>query len=86
MKTKSKAEITIETHRSLTIRTNRRMRMEWCSECLKQTRRLTPEEAAILASVGVRVIDKQIENRALHFIEMPGGEVLICLNSLLDVL
>jgi hypothetical protein len=86
MKTKSKADITIETHRSLTIRTNRRLRMEGCSECLERTRRLTPDEAAIWASVGVRVINKQVENRALHFIEMPGGEVLICLNSLLDVL
>lgn len=59
--------------------------MEWCSECLERTRRLTPDEAAIWAGVGVWVIDKQIENRALHFMEMPRGEVLICLNSLLDV-
>lgn len=56
-------------------------RCVWCPECVAQVAVVTPEEAARIAGVTTRAIYRQIEARALHFTEMPGGALLICLNS-----
>lgn len=86
MKTRSKTEIIVETHRILTIKTGSRCRLTWCEECGEQARMVTADEAAILASVSPRAIYKLIEMRGLHFIELPNRLVLICLNSLRNLL
>ena len=82
MKTRSKTEFIVETHRILTIKRGSRYRLAWCEECGEQARMVTADEAAILARVNSRAIYQLIEERELHFVETPDGMVLICLNSL----
>ncbi|HSE97309.1 MAG TPA: hypothetical protein VLD57_03495 [Blastocatellia bacterium] len=85
MKARSKTEITIETHRILTIKRGGRHRLAWCEECGEQTRMATAIEAAILIGVSSRSIYQMIEARALHFVETPDRVIFICLNSLVDL-
>lgn len=82
MKTSSKTEIIVETHRILTIKGGSRYRFGWCEACGGQVRMTTADEAAMLASVATRVIYQLIEARELHFVETSSGMVLICLKSL----
>jgi hypothetical protein len=41
-----------------------------------------PEEAAVIAGVGVRAIYRQVEAGELHFIETEVWPLLICRNSI----
>lgn len=84
MTTKSRTEITVETHRILTIKRRDRRLLTWCDQCGKQVRMVTADEAAILARVSSRSIYVLIEARELRFLETPDGLVLICLNCLLN--
>jgi hypothetical protein len=43
---------------------------------------ITPEEAAALFQVAVRVIYRTLETGQLHFQETPAGSVAVCLESL----
>ena len=85
MKSSSKTEITIETHRLLTIKRGSRHQLAWCEECGEQTQMAPADEAAILAAVSPRAIYQLIEERELHFVETPDGMVLICLKSLANL-
>lgn len=82
MKVRSKTEITVETHRILTIKRGSRCRLAWCEECGEQARMVTADEAAILAGLSLRTTYQLIEARKLHFLETTDRVVLICLNSL----
>ena len=82
MKTRSRTEISVETHRILTIKRGSRHRLAWCEECGEQARMVTAEDAAILAGVSRRAIYQLIEARKLHFVETADREVFICLISL----
>lgn len=82
MKTKSKTEIIVETHRILTIKGGSGYRLARCEACGGQVQMATADQAAILARVSSRVIYQLIEAREIHFIETSSRMVLICLNSL----
>ena len=82
MKTNTKTEITVETHRIHTINRSSRYRPAWCEECGKPVPMVTADEAAILARTSSRAIYQLIEARELHFVETSSGVVLICLDSL----
>ena len=43
---------------------------------------IEPVQAAKLARVSQRTIYRWVEGGKVHFLELPGGELLICLNSL----
>lgn len=43
---------------------------------------VTVDEAAFLRKISQRAIFSQVETGDVHFREEPGGELLICLNSL----
>ncbi len=43
---------------------------------------LTPEEAALLAGVGVRAIYRAIEEGRIHFLENASGALVVCLESI----
>ena len=85
MKTKTKTEITVETHRILRIRRSSRHRFAWCDRCCQQARMVTADEAAMLVQVGSRAIYQLIEAGAIHFVEMPDRVVFVCLNSLANL-
>ena len=65
----------------VTRRTTKR-RLSYCPICARESEFVTPEEAAARASVTSRTIYRWLENGKLHFIEMPGWELLVCVQSL----
>jgi excisionase family DNA binding protein len=75
-------EITVETYRLSVIRRCGSSVRTWCAECLAEVEMITPNEAARMAGAGSRKIYRWIEARRIHFIEDPGGLILICANSL----
>jgi len=75
-------EITIERRRSLVTRRTTKRRLSYCPICAREGEFVTPEDAAARASVTPRTIYRWLENGKLHFIETPGGELIVCSESL----
>jgi len=80
--TKRTTEITIERRRSFAARRTTKRKLSYCPICAREGEFVTPEEAAARASVTTRTIYRWLENGKLHFIETPGGELLVCSESL----
>lgn len=78
---KTRAEITIETHRLLVVRRRGQPIRGWCEGCLAEVELITANEAAERAEVGSRTIYRWIENGDIHFIEGV-GLLLVCAASL----
>jgi hypothetical protein len=56
-----------------------------CEVCANpQVAMLAPEVAATLAGISLRTIFKMVEAGQVHYLEEPGGLLLICPNSLLQ--
>jgi len=78
-----KSEKTIELHEFYVIRTGSGSLPPLCAECATGDAFMaTPEQAAALAKVSVRVIFGWIELGAIHFIEGTDGSLAVCLRSL----
>ena len=86
MKTKKTTLIATETHESLSVRLNSRTQarrpLVLCEECETDVPLLTPEEAALLAGLSVRAINRLVEDGSIHFKETPDGLLLVCLNNI----
>ncbi len=76
-------KITIETREVWIIRRPDHAVRAWCGGCAAWVEMVTPEEAAHLTNIGIRLIFRWIEQTRLHFSETPAGSVMICLPSLL---
>jgi hypothetical protein len=74
-------EITVETS-LLIFRRPANQAAVWCIECSSPVQLITPEEAALLASVSTRTVYLRVERGLLHFVETDAGRLLICPNSL----
>lgn len=57
-----------------------------CNFCGGQSAMLAPEEAALLAGVGVRAIYRAIEEGRIHFLESASGALVVCLGSIREQL
>jgi hypothetical protein len=79
---KRRIEITTVTEQTLTIRPMSVRAFHWCAACGEATNMVTPDQAAAIAQVFMRVIFQRVESGQLHFIETPDGKLLICVNSL----
>ena len=77
-----RTEITIESHRLLVVR--RRGGAIWgpCAECGERVQMVTPNEAAAIAGVSVRTINRWVEMERVHFMETADGLLFLCVNSL----
>src|SRR5258705_13213692 len=53
-----------------------------CDRCAKPSGMITPDEAAVLFNVSTRTVYRWLEADSIHFSEMSGGILLICLSSL----
>ena len=58
----------------------------FCNFCGGQSAMLAPEEAALLAGVGVRAIYRAIEEGRIHFLENASGALVVCLGSVREKL
>jgi excisionase family DNA binding protein len=54
----------------------------WCVICDEEVRMIQAEKAATVCRCSRRKIYRWVEEGQLHFIEMPGGDVLVCGRSL----
>jgi hypothetical protein len=54
----------------------------WCPKCQRETRMVTPMQAALLCQVDQSRIQEWIQSGALHVSETPSYGLLICLTSL----
>jgi hypothetical protein len=82
LQTKKRLEITIDTERVFVIRRGSRSATAWCGACGQRVTMITPDEAAITAHVSTRAVYRLVEAGRLHFLEVPDGLLLVCLNSL----
>jgi hypothetical protein len=79
---KRTTRITVETRRVVVINGGQGSTMQWCAGCDRQARMLTPEDAAAVASVRIRLIYHWVETGLVHFTEARDGLLMICVNSL----
>jgi len=54
----------------------------WCAGCANEVLMVTPQQAAVIARVSVRDVNRRVEAGVVHFLETPGGALLVCMNSL----
>ena len=59
-----------------------RLSWAWCPRCDAETTMVSPQQAAVIAGVTVRVINRSVESELVHFLETGDGLLLLCLNSL----
>ena len=85
MKTRSKTEIIVETHRILTIKNGSRRNLARCEECGKQAPMVTVDEAVTLCRVSSRAVYRWVESGQVHYTESPGGSLLVCPDSILKL-
>ncbi len=79
-----KSEKTIELHEFYVIRSSSGSLPPVCAECSTgDAFMVTPEQAATVAKVSIRVIFRWMELGAIHFIEGADGSLAVCLKSLL---
>ncbi len=84
--TKRKTVITVETHSLTIVRSSNGATRLRCAACEAETQMLSIEQAASLFSVTERAIFRLVESRRVHFHETPAGQLLICAESLRDLL
>ena len=59
-----------------------RLSWAWCPGCDAETTMVSPQQAAVIAGVTVRVINRWVESELVHFLETGDGLLLLCVNSL----
>ena len=80
---KKRTEITIEVDELTLVRSRRGGTARiWCPACAREVLMVTPEQAAALARVSVRTVNRWVENERVHFRETPDGLLLLCSDSL----
>ena len=59
-----------------------RLAQEWCAACGAEATMVSPQQAALVAGVTVREINRWVEAEMVHFMETNDGLLLLCVNSL----
>ncbi len=83
MKIVRRTRVAIRTEERVLIRRNEDAPKSWCADCGADVRWLSPDQAALVASVGAPVLEQWTDQGRLHLGATPGGPLLICLNSLI---
>jgi hypothetical protein len=81
-KRRIRGKVTLQKDRLLVVRPPNEPVVRWCPECKRRAGMLIPEEAARRRGVSPRTIYRWMDSGAVHFLEYPGGVVLVCLNSI----
>ena len=81
MKVRRIREITIQTSETLVLRLKQPAAVGTCATC-SGVELMTPEAAAVLFSVPLRWVFRQVESGELHFRETSAGSLLVCPSSL----
>jgi len=76
-----KTEITVETHRIVTIRRRRSLRA-WCVECGAEVDMVSLDEVQALTELTQPLLRDSAQAARWHFSEAQDGTPLVCLESL----
>ena len=80
---RKRTEITIEVEEVIhAVNHRRRLTRAWCPACGSEAPMFTPEQAAAMARVTVRAVNRRVEDGSVHFLETADGRLLVCVNSL----
>ena len=74
--------IAIEIDEVVFVRFSNPFGMAWCPGCANEVVMVTPEQAAVIAQVSVRDINRRVEAGQVHFLETTEGALLVCMSSL----
>jgi len=80
-----KVELTVERRQRLSIRRGNTLTQAWCEACSEKVVVVSVKEAAKLSGKSSREIYRQTEQGSLHSGEKPDGTLLVCVNSLLEL-
>ena len=82
---KRRTEITIETERTIIGSGNQAnaRQMRWCNDCHSQTRHVSLDEASDLLRLSSKSILRLMGADCQHVNKKGGGNIFVCLNSLL---
>lgn len=83
---KRKYEVTIERDEVLVIRSPATEQTDWCSGCGREVSMVTPDQAVLIAGASWRQVSSWVESASVHFVETPDGLLLICLESISELL
>jgi hypothetical protein len=80
---KKRTEITIEIDEVVFVRGFSKLSgRAWCVGCANEVFMVTPAQAAVIAQVSVRTVNRWVEEGRIHFTETQDGLLFACLNSL----
>ena len=86
MRRRRRAAITIETDEVVVVRrVGGAPVLTPCFGCGKRVAMVGVDAAAKMAGVSVRTICRWVEAEKVHFRETPGGQLLVCADSLRDL-
>ena len=80
-----RTEVTVETDEILIIRSSQEIAVAPCPECAGTTVMISPEQAAMVTCTNVRAIYRFLEAGRVHYVEVPGGALLVCPDSILKL-
>ena len=82
---RNRTEIMIETREVWVIRRSGNVAVAWCPECGQLVGMVTPDEAASRTHLSARAIYRRVEAGSVHYLELSGGGLLVCTNSICDL-
>jgi hypothetical protein len=74
--------VTVETHSQTLIHASRSSLVTYCDQCPNEALMLRSDQAAAVFGTTERNLFRLIETGGVHFLEVQGGSVLVCCNSL----
>ncbi|PYT03996.1 MAG: hypothetical protein DMF60_16660 [Acidobacteria bacterium] len=80
-----RTEVTVETDEILIIRSSQEIAIASCPECAEKVLMISPEQAAMVTCTNVRAIYRGLESGRVHYVETPGGSLLVCPDSILKL-
>ncbi len=83
---KRRMEITVETTRLFIASGESSQVRAWCEKCGAQARMITVDQAATVAGMNRAAACGPSDAMKIHFVETCEGSVLVCLNSLLELI
>ena len=84
-RTKKTTEIEVETQEVILTTQGTRPKTAWCAACARESAMESPEGVARLTGVSVRAVYRWMDAGSVHFTEMPGGRLLVCLGSVFQI-
>ena len=83
MTQEKKTLITKQRFERVIVRRRKSLNNLLCTVCDAQSAMLSIEESSAVCQIGIRAIARLVENMEIHFVELPSGSLLVCVESLL---